>query len=107
MRIGITGAGRQQGRSLQDVLDGHEVVPVDLPGYDITRLDVVTAIEGFQPDVVIHAGAMTDVDACELDADAAYSVNALGTRNVAGAGPCRRRQEPGYDAQWQRPIAST
>jgi dTDP-4-dehydrorhamnose reductase len=92
MRIVVTGAEGQLGRSLQDVLVGHQVMAVDLPEYDITRLDVITSIEGFQPDVVIHAGAMTDVDACELDLDAAYRVNALGTRNVAVA--CQRCDAP-------------
>jgi dTDP-4-dehydrorhamnose reductase len=91
MRIVLTGAEGQLGRSLQDVLVGHEVVPVDLPEYDATRLDVITRIEGFQPDVVIHAGGMTDVDACELDPDAAYKVDAPGTRNVAAAWPFHAR----------------
>jgi dTDP-4-dehydrorhamnose reductase len=103
MRIGITGAGRQQGRSLRDVLVGHEVVPVDLPAYDIARLNVITTTEGFQPDAVIHAGAITDVDARELEPDAANRVNGPG--RWAWPGPSMRRQEPGYNARWQRPAA--
>ena len=92
MRIVITGAEGQLGKSLQDVLIGHEILPVDLPEHDITRLDIITTIAAFQPDVVIHAGALTDVDACELDPDSAYRVNALGTRNVAVA--CQRCDAP-------------
>ena len=92
MRIVITGAHGQLGRSLQNVLVGHEILPVDLPEHDITRLDIIPTIEAFQPDVVIHAGAFTDVDGCELDPDTAYSVNALGTRNVAVA--CQRCDAP-------------
>jgi dTDP-4-dehydrorhamnose reductase len=38
--------------------------------------------------VVIHAAAMTDVDGCERDPDAAYRINGLGTQNVALA--CQR-----------------
>ena len=38
-----------------------------------------------RPDVVLHAGAYTAVDACEADPDTAYRVNALGTRWVADA----------------------
>jgi dTDP-4-dehydrorhamnose reductase len=92
MRIVITGAYGQLGRSLQNVLVGHEILLVDLPEHDITRLDIIAAIAAFQPDVVIHAGAFTDVDGCELDPDAAYMVNALGTRNVAVA--CQRCDAP-------------
>jgi dTDP-4-dehydrorhamnose reductase len=41
--------------------------------------------ESFQPDVVLHGGALTAVDLCETEVDLAYAVNALGTRNVAEA----------------------
>jgi dTDP-4-dehydrorhamnose reductase len=92
MRIVITGAYGQLGRSLQDVLVGHEVLLVDLPEYDVAQPGIIGTIEDFQPGVVIHAGAFTDVDGCELDPDTAYSVNALGTRNVAVA--CQRCETP-------------
>jgi len=92
MRIVITGAEGQLGRSLQNVLVGHEILLVDLPEYDVAQPGIMGTIEGYQPDVVIHAGALTDVDACELDPDAAYMVNALGTRNVAVA--CQRCDAP-------------
>ncbi len=38
--------------------------------------------EKFQPDIVIHAGAMTRVDECELNQSAAYQVNVEGTVNL-------------------------
>ena len=92
MRIVITGAEGQLGRSLQNVLVGHEILLVDLPEYDVEQPGIIGTIEGYQPEVVIHAGALTDVDACELDPDSAYRVNALGTRNVAVA--CQRCDAP-------------
>ncbi len=92
MRIVITGAYGQLGRSLENVLVGHQTLLVDLPAHDVACPEIVATIEGFRPDVVIHAGAMTDVDACELDPDSAYTVNALGTRNVAVA--CQRCDAP-------------
>jgi dTDP-4-dehydrorhamnose reductase len=42
-------------------------------------------VEGVRPDVVVHAGAWTAVDACESDPDRAFATNSLGTRNVAEA----------------------
>jgi dTDP-4-dehydrorhamnose reductase len=39
----------------------------------------------FRPELVLHGGAYTAVDLCETEVDAAYSVNAIGTRNVAEA----------------------
>ncbi len=41
--------------------------------------------DAFRPDIVLHAGAYTAVDACESDPDAAFAVNAMGTRHVAEA----------------------
>jgi dTDP-4-dehydrorhamnose reductase len=46
---------------------------------------VLEAVDGLRPDVVVHAGAWTAVDACEVDPDRAFQVNALGTRHVAEA----------------------
>lgn len=80
-RIAITGARGQLGTSLQRVLK--EVIPLNRPRYDVTEGGIVSSIANLAPEVVIHTAAMTNVNACELDPDAAYRVNALGTRNVA------------------------
>jgi dTDP-4-dehydrorhamnose reductase len=53
---------------------------------DITDLESISnIITDFKPDIVIHAAAWTDVDACELDGAKAYKVNTEGTKNVARA----------------------
>ncbi len=83
MRIVITGAGGQLGRSLQEVLAGQQVLPLIHADGDVSDPRIIARIAGWQPDVVIHAAAMTDVDGCERDPDAAFCVNGLGTRNVA------------------------
>jgi dTDP-4-dehydrorhamnose reductase len=49
---------------------------------------VLRAIEEFQPARVIHLAALTDVDACQRDPEAAFRTNTLGAQNVALA--CQR-----------------
>jgi len=84
VRVFVTGAKGQLGRALQAQFVDGTVFPADLPECDITdRACVTQAIVEFRPEVVIHAAAMTDVDGCARDPDAAYRVNALGTQNVA------------------------
>ncbi|MGB3906016.1 MAG: dTDP-4-dehydrorhamnose reductase [Anaerolineae bacterium] len=92
MRLAITGAWGQLGRALQDTLDGHEFFLIDLPDHDVTDNGIIPSVADFEPDLVIHTAAMTDVDGCETNPDLAYKVNGVGTRNVALA--CQRCQAP-------------
>ena len=86
MRIAITGSKGQLGTALQEELAADELLPIDLPQYDITDLEAITsAVAAFAPDVIIHAAAITDVDGCERNPELAYRVNVLGTRNMAVA----------------------
>lgn len=88
MRLAITGAKGQLGRSLQESLQDNELLLIDLPEYDVTDLATIEDVVEFEPELVVHGAAMTDVDGCERDPETAYKVNALGTRNVALA--CQR-----------------
>ena len=92
MRIAITGAKGQLGSSLQEAFEGNELLLIDLPEHDVTDMRIVSQIAGWVPEAVIHAAAMTDVDGCEREPEAAYRINALGTRNVALA--CQRCGAP-------------
>jgi dTDP-4-dehydrorhamnose reductase len=108
MRVLVTGADGQLGRDILDALSGR--VPVGgrrcslfapegpQPGldYDVLatdignmRVDDRDAVQhmfhAFRPELVLHGGAITAVDACESEVDLAYAVNAVGTRNVAEA----------------------
>jgi dTDP-4-dehydrorhamnose reductase len=84
MRIVITGHKGQLGRCLRNTLSGHELFGLDLPEHDVgdppTTLETIVDL---QPDVVIHAAAMTHVDGCEQEPERAFRINALGTQNVA------------------------
>ncbi len=96
MRILITGAAGMLGTDARRILaaQGHHVLPTDvgpaavgdiLP-LDITDAHGVRAVFGqFRPDVVLHGAALTNVDGCERDPDAAFRVNAQGTWAVAAA----------------------
>jgi dTDP-4-dehydrorhamnose reductase len=84
MRIVITGHKGQLGTALQRALEGEEIFGLDLPEHDITDpKPIVETVTGIQPEVVIHAAAMTNVDGCERDPDLAFRVNTLGSQNVA------------------------
>lgn len=85
MRIVITGATGQVGTDLCRLLAPHTIIPQDLPGFDLTRPDVEDRLVDAAPDVIIHAGAYTDVDGAEREPERATAVNVTGTERVAAA----------------------
>ncbi|MDY0019114.1 MAG: dTDP-4-dehydrorhamnose reductase [Anaerolineae bacterium] len=84
MKIFLTGCKGQLGRTLLPLLSDHEVLGVDLPDDDITDRERFTArVRSFRPDLILHPAAMTNVDGCTRDPEAAYRANGMGTQNVA------------------------
>jgi len=84
MRVLITGSSGQLGTTLQSKLVGQELALVDLPEVDISnREQIFSVANSFQPDLIIHCAAYTDVDGCVSNPELAYRVNGLGTQNVA------------------------
>lgn len=95
-RVLVTGATGQLGsgllasarRSAARAVRGAslEVTGVGRADMDVAdRASVIEVMESIRPDIVIHAGALTDVDGCERDPERAFAVNAFGTRNVVEA----------------------
>jgi dTDP-4-dehydrorhamnose reductase len=85
MRILITGAKGQLGRELGRAFEGHELFPFGRAELDIEDPAVIPAILDTKCEIIIHAAALTDVDACELDPERAHRVNVTGTGHVAVA----------------------
>ncbi|MCW3058942.1 MAG: dTDP-4-dehydrorhamnose reductase [Capsulimonas sp.] len=96
MRVLITGAGGMLGTDARAFFaaHGHQVIATDqrpLEGSGSAALNIkdyvsVRAVmQAHRPDLVLHCAAMTNVDGCERDPDAAYAANALGSWCVATA----------------------
>ncbi len=91
MRIIVTGAAGRLGGRLVEVLQqqGHDVTGADIVGDHVEKLDITDFaathdfITGFQPDIVIHPAAWTDVDGCAHEPEKAIAINGFGTQNVA------------------------
>ncbi|MDR1042823.1 MAG: dTDP-4-dehydrorhamnose reductase [Clostridiales Family XIII bacterium] len=88
----ILASGRSEIGAIPEVYAGAVVTGVDIDGLDISDEDAVRGyFEGSVPiggrayDVIINCAAMTNVDACETDEEAAMKANALGPRNIAAA----------------------
>ncbi|MDR4480014.1 MAG: dTDP-4-dehydrorhamnose reductase [Nitrospira sp.] len=113
MRIVITGAQGQLGTDLRQTLREHQLTLLDLPTFDLTQQDCGRVIVEAAPDVVIHAGAHTDVDGAERNPALAMAVNADGTERVAraaaqvGARLLSLSTDYVFDGQGTRPYVET
>ena len=87
MRVLITGGRGQLGRALTAAYGRHSTTTTLAPGrdeLDVTNLEQLRkVVADFRPELIVHAGAMTDVDGCESRVEEAYRVNALGARYLA------------------------
>ena len=64
----------------------HELLSTDIDTMPVDDRDAVLGtFAEFRPELVLHGGALTAVDRCEVEPDLAFAVNAVGTRHVAEA----------------------
>ncbi|MBN1662097.1 MAG: dTDP-4-dehydrorhamnose reductase [Deltaproteobacteria bacterium] len=91
MNILILGHKGMLGHDLMRQLSmGHDVTGKDIDDIDITSLsDCIHVVSDANPDCVINAAAFTNVDACEIEQEKSFAVNALGVKNIAEA--CREK----------------
>jgi len=83
----ITGSNGQLGTALDRKID--DSVGLDLSDSDIetdiSNKEAIGKIEEENPDVIIHAAALTDLDGVENNPEDAKQVNIEGTRNIVEA----------------------
>lgn len=87
MRILVTGGTGQVGTELMALIEAspqHEGLAPTREQLDLGKRDsVLAAVTSWNPDLIIHSGAFTAVDACESEPETAYRINSSGTRWLA------------------------
>jgi dTDP-4-dehydrorhamnose reductase len=81
----VLATGRSELGQIPDAYSGADIVGVDADSLDITSQSAATAFADKlnRADLLINCAAMTNVDACESEPEAAMRVNAVGARNAA------------------------
>jgi dTDP-4-dehydrorhamnose reductase len=88
VRVLVTGGSGRLGRELQTELPrlGAEAFFPPRSELDVTLpTTILSALDRYQPDIVVHAAAYTDVKGAETQKVLCWRVNVVGTRNVVRA----------------------
>jgi len=86
MKILVTGADGQLGYDVVKKLKEFNIehIGVDKEDFDLTNeKETKNFILNYQPDVIVHCAAYTDVDKAEVERELCYKVNVEGTKYVA------------------------
>ena len=86
MRVLVTGADGQLGYDVVNKLKKLDIdhIGVEKKDFDLTnKKETIDFIFGYEPDVIVHCAAYTDVDQAELERELCYKVNVEGTKYVA------------------------
>lgn len=77
MRLAITGTGGRVGRALADWLAAdHEVLELSRENFDLSGPAIGKRLSGLDFDLLLHAAALTSLEACEDDPELARRINA-------------------------------
>jgi dTDP-4-dehydrorhamnose reductase len=80
-RVLVTGGNGALGSSIN--FDNFEVIKLSKKEFDFTdREKSFKKLSEISPDVIIHAGAFTNVEKCEVEKDETYKINTIGTLNL-------------------------
>lgn len=91
MKYLITGASGQLGYDIKRTLLGQGVTEDEIASPRAAEMDITDQqavekyVENFQPDVVFHCAAYTNVDGAESDTEACRAVNVEGTKHLVQA----------------------
>ena len=92
MRVAVTGAGGRLGRALIEALENAPYtgpfgpIPWTRPAFDVDAPARYPALlDRARPEVIVHAAAWTDVDACARDPELAMARNGTATGALAQA----------------------
>ena len=86
MKIMVIGSSGMLGSRVVNLL-GDSATGFDLPDFDVSNLDCVSlAVNSLKPDVILNTSAITDVDFCEKNPEAAEKVHCFGVQNLVETG---------------------
>jgi dTDP-4-dehydrorhamnose reductase len=86
MKVAVVGAAGQLGSDTVKAFRaaGDTVFALGHADIEISSLDSVSgALNGLKPDLIVNTAAMHQVERCEQDPQAAFLINAIGSRNLA------------------------
>lgn len=87
MKILVTGSKGQLGSKFINLLGEKEnILGIDIQELDLTQSEEVHSfVKSFEPDVILHCAAYTNVDKAETDFEGAFKGNVIATQNIASA----------------------
>ena len=86
MKCVVTGGSGQLARALAEFCTHHEIIRPEEQSLDLANPEAIQhVINSLKPDIVINAGAFTQVDLCESQPDRAQLINGTAVRWLAQA----------------------